>query len=182
MKKAIFEMGESSVKLPMPVYIVNGASIAGTKEGQGPLGSCIDHVLTDDQFGADSWEAAECKLQKETVAILLKKTEVSEKEIRYLFAGDLLGQSMASSFGLASYEIPYFGVYGACSTCGESLSLGAMTIGGRVCYAGCLCDIQSFRKCGKGVPFPFGIWRTETEIFYLDGNGKRGFPAGNRGE
>ena len=82
MKKAIFEMGESSVKLPMPVYIVNGASIAGTKEGQGPLGSCIDHVLTDDQFGADSWEAAECKLQKETVAILLKKTEVSEKEIR----------------------------------------------------------------------------------------------------
>ena len=79
MKKAIFEMGESSVKLPMPVYIVNGASIAGTKEGQGPLGSCIDHVLTDDQFGADSWEAAECKLQKETVAILLKKTEVSEK-------------------------------------------------------------------------------------------------------
>jgi len=75
MKKAIFEMGESSVKLPMPVYIVNGASIAGTKEGQGPLGSCIDHVLTDDQFGADSWEAAECKLQKETVAILLKKTE-----------------------------------------------------------------------------------------------------------
>ena len=50
--------------------------------------------------------------------------------IRYLFAGDLLGQSMASSFGLASYEIPYFGVYGACSTCGESLSLGAMTIGG----------------------------------------------------
>ena len=84
MKKAIFEMGESSVKLPMPVYIVNGASIAGTKEGQGPLGSCIDHVLTDDQFGADSWEAAECKLQKETVAILLKKTEVSEKEIRYL--------------------------------------------------------------------------------------------------
>lgn len=80
MKKAIFEMGESSVKLPMPVYIVNGASIAGTKEGQGPLGSCIDHVLTDDQFGADSWEAAECKLQKETVAILLKKTEVSEKE------------------------------------------------------------------------------------------------------
>ena len=104
MKKAIFEMGESSVKLPMPVYIVNGASIAGTKEGQGPLGSCIDHVLTDDQFGADSWEAAECKLQKETVAILLKKTEVSEKEIRYLFAGDLLGQSMASSFGLASYD------------------------------------------------------------------------------
>ena len=80
MKKAIFEMGESSVKLPMPVYIVNGASIAGTKEGQGPLGSCIDHVLTDDQFGADSWEAAECKLQKETGFKIIKQTEDLHKE------------------------------------------------------------------------------------------------------
>lgn len=182
MKKAIFEMGESSVKLPMPVYIVNGASIAGTKEGQGPLGSCIDHVLTDDQFGADSWEAAECKLQKETVAILLKKTEVSEKEIRYLFAGDLLGQSMASSFGLASYEIPYFGVYGACSTCGESLSLGAMTIGGGFATQVVCVTSSHFASAEKEFRFPleYGGQRPKSSTWTVTGS--RGFPAGNRGE
>ena len=173
MKKAIFEMGESSVKLPMPVYIVNGASIAGTKEGQGPLGSCIDHVLTDDQFGADSWEAAECKLQKETVAILLKKTEVSEKEIRYLFAGDLLGQTMASSFGLASYEIPYFGVYGACSTCGESLSLGAMTIGGGFATQVVCVTSSHFASAEKEFRFPleYGGQRPKSSTWTVTGSG-----------
>ena len=173
MKKAIFEMGESSVKLPMPVYIVNGASIAGTKEGQGPLGNCIDHVLTDDQFGADSWEAAECKLQKETVAILLKKTEVSEKEIRYLFAGDLLGQSMASSFGLASYEIPYFGVYGACSTCGESLSLGAMTIGGGFATQVVCVTSSHFASAEKEFRFPleYGGQRPKSSTWTVTGSG-----------
>ena len=173
MKKAIFEMGESSVKLPMPVYIVNGASIAGTKEGQGPLGNCIDHVLTDDQFGTDSWEAAECKLQKEAVAILLKKTEVSEKEIRYLFAGDLLGQSMASSFGLASYEIPYFGVYGACSTCGESLSLGAMTIGGGFATQVVCVTSSHFASAEKEFRFPleYGGQRPKSSTWTVTGSG-----------
>ena len=44
------------------------------------------------------------------------------------FCGDLLGQLIASSFGIAELGIPYYGVYGACSSIGAALSIGAMTV------------------------------------------------------
>lgn len=59
---------------------------------------------------------------------LLKKSGLTTKDIRYIFAGDLLGQLIASSFGLMDFEIPFFGLYGACSTMGESMSLAAMNV------------------------------------------------------
>ena len=40
----------------------------------------------------------------------------------------MYGQLIATSFGLMRYEIPMFGLYGACSTMGEALSLGAMCV------------------------------------------------------
>ena len=56
------------------------------------------------------------------------KAGLKKEEIRYLFSGDLLGQNIATSFGLMDYQVPLFGLYGACSTCGEALSLGAMCV------------------------------------------------------
>lgn len=50
------------------------------------------------------------------------------EDIRYIYAGDLLGQLIATSFGLKTYDVPLFGLYGACSTMGESLSLAAMCV------------------------------------------------------
>ncbi len=41
-----------------------------------------------------------------------------------------LGQLIATSFGLKNLEIPLFGLYGACSTMGEALSLAAMAVDG----------------------------------------------------
>lgn len=65
-------------------------------------------------------------MQKEAATLALGKAGLTPEEIRYIFAGDLLGQTIATSFGLLDFEIPLFGVYGACSTAGESMSLGAM--------------------------------------------------------
>ena len=56
---AIFEQGERSIKVPIPVYIRASASVAGTKEGQGPFGDCFDVVGKDDKFGCETWEEAE---------------------------------------------------------------------------------------------------------------------------
>lgn len=109
-------------------FIVSSASIVGTKEGEGPLGEEFDCVGEDDKFGQDSWEEAESSLQKDAVTLTLGKGGVKPEEIDFLFAGDLLGQTIASSFGLKSFEIPMFGLYGACSTCGEGLALSAMTL------------------------------------------------------
>ena len=120
--------GKQSIEFGKPIWIQCSASIVGKKEGQGPLGNLFDKVSTDDTFGAGSWEEAESALQKETVQLCLEKSNTKIEEIRYMFAGDLLGQSIASSFGLAEYHTPLFGLYGACSTSALSMTLGSITI------------------------------------------------------
>ena len=121
-------IGKQSIEFGIPVRIQCSASIVGKKEGQGPLGQLFDKVSMDDMFGAASWEEAESALQKETVQLCLQKSNTKIEDVRYMFAGDLLGQCIASSFGLAEYNTPLFGLYGACSTSALSITVGSITI------------------------------------------------------
>ncbi len=122
------QKGKASLILERPVYVEAVASIAGQKEGEGPLASGIDQIEKDPMFGAENWEGAESAMQKRTADLALEKGQIHRRDVRYLFAGDLLGQLIATSFGTVDLEIPLFGLYGACSTMGEALSLGAMCI------------------------------------------------------
>lgn len=122
--------GKASVKFERPPHILGAASVVGEKEGQGPLGKCFDVVSSDPLFGQGNWEQAESEMQKRAARLAMEKAGVSAEGIRYLFAGDLLGQLIATSFGLAELKIPLFGLYGACSTMGEALSLAAMMVDG----------------------------------------------------
>ena len=120
--------GKQSIAFEQPPYILSYASIVGNKEGDGPLGNYFDKVETDPMVGKSNWEEAESELQKQAAQMALEKASLSPKDIRYLFSGDLLGQIIASSFGMLELQIPMFGLYGACSTAGESISLAAMTV------------------------------------------------------
>ena len=114
--------GKQSIAFENPPYILSAASIVGQKEGEGPLGDYFDKVEPDPQLGKDTWEEAESELQKQAAQMALQKAGLTQQDIRYLFCGDLLGQIIASSFGMLELQIPMFGLYGACSTAGESLS------------------------------------------------------------
>ncbi len=124
----VAQVGKQSIQFEDSPWIISSGCVAGTKEAEGPIGHEIDLVGEDDNFGCDIWEKAESTLQKEALTVALGKAGMDAKELRYLFAGDLLGQSMASSFGLQQFDIPLFGLYGACSTAGESLALAAITV------------------------------------------------------
>ena len=153
---AIFQQGQHSIKVPVPVYIRACASIVGTKEGEGPFGDSFDVVGKDDKFGCDTWEQAESTLQKEALQLAIGKSGINSDEIRYLFAGDLLGQSIASSFGVASFQIPLVGMYGACSTCGLTLSMATVMIaGGMAEHAACVTS-SHFASAEKEFRFPLG--------------------------
>lgn len=121
-------IGKQSVIFERPPYIIEGASIVGPKEGEGPLGKCFDVVEQDPMLGSDTWEEAESILQKEAIQKVLFKSGMNKEQIRYIFSGDLLGQLIATTFGILDFEIPFFGLYGACSTIGEALSLGAVMV------------------------------------------------------
>lgn len=127
MKKQLIQ-GAASLSFSSPVFIQSTASIVGKKEGEGPLGDSFDMVCEDPMFGEDTWEAAESTMQKEAAILAIGKAGLKPQEIRMIFAGDLLAQSIASSFGIAELGIPFYGLYGACSTMGESLSLGSMAV------------------------------------------------------
>ena len=165
--------GKQSVELSVPVYINASASIVGTKEGKGPLGDLFDFIGDDDMFGCETWEEAESSLQKDAAYMAIEKAGLSPKDIRYFFAGDLLGQSIASSFGLAGYERPVFGIYGACSTCGEGLSLGTMAIAGGFAK-NVLCVTSShFASAEKEFRFPleYGSQRPLSASWTVTGSG-----------
>lgn len=167
------QAGKASIYLEEPVYIRTSASIVGKKEGEGPLGTLFDMVGDDDLFGCKTWEEAESNLQKDAVYMAMEKAKLKPEDIRYLFAGDLLGQSIATSFGLSSYEIPLFGVYGACSTCGESISLGTMAVAGG--YADIVACVTSshFASAEKEFRFPleYGNQRPLSASWTVTGSG-----------
>ena len=149
-------VGSQSLKLKKEVYINGSASIVGKKEGEGPLGLLFDMVGEDDMFGCETWEEAESSLQKDAVYMALGKAGKKPEDMRYIFAGDLLGQSIATSFGIMNYNIPLLGVYGACSTCGESLTLGAMAVSGGFAENVICVTSSHFASAEKEFRFPLG--------------------------
>lgn len=167
------QMGKQSLRFLNNVFIKASASIVGTKEGQGPLKDDFDMIGNDDLFGCKTWEDAESSLQKDAVYMALGKAKLKPGDIRYLFAGDLLGQSIATSFGLISYEIPLFGLYGACSTCGESLSLGSMAVSaGYADHVACVTS-SHFASAEKEFRFPleYGNQRPLSASWTVTGSG-----------
>ena len=150
------QMGKASLAFHEPVYIQSAASIVGKKEGEGPLKHCFDMISEDPRFGTDTWENAESTLQKETAILAIGKAGLKPSDIRMAFAGDLLAQTIASSFGIAEIGIPFYGLYGACSTIGESLSLGAMSVAAGY-GSHILCAASShFATAEKEFRFPLG--------------------------
>lgn len=165
--------GKQSIQLDRAVYIVGRASVTGQKEGEGPLGDKFDIVCDDPMFGQESWELAESTMQKKAAQTALEKAGLSPSQLRYIFAGDLLGQLIATSFGLETLDVPLFGLYGACSTCGESLSLGAMAIcGGYADYVMALTS-SHYASAEKQFRFPltYGNQRPLCATWTVTGSG-----------
>lgn len=116
--------------------IVSVSSIAGTKESEGIIGKYADTLLKDDMFGETTYERAECKMLIHVIDGAIKKGGLRREDIGLLVSGDLLNQIISASFAAREFDIPFLGVYGACSTMAESLCLSAVFLdGGHVPYA-----------------------------------------------
>jgi len=149
-------MGAQSVCFTDDVYVLGRAAVVGKKEGEGPLRAFFDVIDDTNMFGGENWNDAESKMMQIAATKAIKKAGLTPKQIRMLFAGDLLGQLLASSFGAGELPIPFLGVYGACSTMGESLLLASMTVAGG--FADCTEAVTSshFASAEKEFRFPLG--------------------------
>lgn len=112
------------------IAVRSWASMVGPKEGKGPLKDYFDVILQDDLLGKPSWEQAESEMVRRTVLTCLQKGGVPSDTVDVMLAGDLLNQLTSSGFAARELGLPFFGLYGACSTFVESLVLGGVLIDG----------------------------------------------------
>ena len=127
------------IKAEKPVYILSSASVVGMEEADGPLGDHFEVTeKKDDTFGCKTWEKAESEMQRIAMGMAMTGAGLQQNDIDMLLAGDLLNQCIGSNYGLLSYDIPYIGLYGACSTAAEGLLLSSM-----------LCSAGDVKRCAS---------------------------------
>lgn len=122
--------GKATVKFGNPPVIIGTGSVVGPMEGRGPLAEDFDAVLPDMTFGENTSEKAERKLLEQAAWIAIERSGIDKGMIDYYVAGDLLNQIISASFSARQLEIPFMGVYGACSTCAMGTAMGSMIIDG----------------------------------------------------
>lgn len=167
------KLGGQTVKFENPPQIIATYSIVGPKEGQGPLCHQFDKVLDDDTLGKESYEKAESQMMFTAISESLKKANLKESDIDYLFSGDLLNQIISSSFAAREFSIPFFGLYGACSTMAESLSLASIIMDGGFAKHVVAATSSHFSSAERQFRFPleYGSQRSQTAQWTVTGSG-----------
>ena len=157
-------LGRQTVALENPAVILSHAAVGGRQEGEGPLSEYFDHLSGDSFFGEKTWEKAESAMQKLALSKALEKANLAAEDLDYILAGDLLNQCIGTSFGLRDFGVPFYGLYGACSTMGESLALGSLLIAGGFAQRAAAMTSSHFCTAERQyrMPVPYGSQRTPT--------------------
>ena len=159
--------------LSKPIYIENWATVAGELEGQGALAGKFDISLDDNFYDKKTWEQAESKMQNTAVKQLLLKAGVTAGDIDFLISGDLQAQCCAATFGLAEFNIPFYGIYGACSNMAQAMSMGALLLNGSIGEKAICGTSSHFSSAEREFRFPndYGAFRKPTAQWTVTGSG-----------
>ena len=166
-------MKKGILKFDGGAAIVSAASAVGKYEHEGPLGDCFDLHDPTDKFGMNTWERAESEMQRIAFNTALAKASANERDVEVLFAGDLLNQCIGSSYGLLDFDIPYFGLYGACSTAAEGIMLASSFVSAG--YYSTAAAVTSSHYCSAErqyrTPLEYGAQRSPTAQWTVTGAG-----------
>lgn len=166
-------LGDGTIRLDSMPSITSFAAVVGKTEGEGPLASTFDEIFDDISLGEKTWERSESRLQMNAFQTALSKGNYSDQDIDFLFAGDLLNQCTASNYGLRNFGIPYIGLFGACSTMAETLSMAALFIENG--YGNNTAAVTSSHFCSAErqfrLPLNYGGQRTPTAQWTVTGAG-----------
>jgi len=165
--------GKQTVELGTPPIIIASASIGGEKEGEGPLHDSFDCVLSDDSCGEPSWERSEAAILHQALMYAMKKASLNPQDIDYIFGGDLINQCVSAHYAFRNLDIPFFGVYGACSTMTQSMALAAMLISGGYAQKAACATSSHFCSSEKQFRYPleYGGQRAPSAQWTVTGSG-----------
>ena len=156
-----------------PVKIESFASVAGAKEGEGPLGEYFDEIIEDSHFGQPTWEKAESRFQLEAVSLAVRKAGLVKEDIDVICSGDLTDQCIGSTYGLKELSIPYLGLYGACSTMAEGMLTATLIIASGAAERTAAVTSSHFSTAERQFRFPlsYGGQRTPTSQWTCTASG-----------
>ena len=166
-------IGKQTIKLDKNIIIAGSAGVVGKKEGEGPLGDGFDMVFDDEYLGQPTFEAAESMLIKNACLTACKKADVEMSEIELILIGDLLDQSMSSTYGIKDFSTPHIGLFGACSTCGLSNALASVLIDSGAVNLALAATSSHFCTAERQFRFPleYGSKRTPNSQRTVTGSG-----------
>ncbi|MBQ8508352.1 MAG: stage V sporulation protein AD [Clostridia bacterium] len=121
-------MQKGVIQLKHKPSILSVGTVGGKKEHDGPLGKMFDHIDETDTFGMPTWEQSESEMQRIALNTAMEAGGMKIHDIDAIFAGDLINQCTSSGYGLAGFDVPFFGLFGACSTIAEGLCLASMLV------------------------------------------------------
>ena len=158
------KIGTQTYHFPSCPAVVSYANAVGKKEGAGPLADTFDLVFTDTRMGQKTWEKAESEFQKAAISTALEKGNLDVSALDCILAGDLLNQCIGTTYAARALALPFFGLYGACSTMAESLILAGMLVDGGFCERVCAATSSHFCTAERQyrTPLEYGSQRTPT--------------------
>ncbi|MFT8316897.1 MAG: stage V sporulation protein AD [Sporolactobacillus sp.] len=157
----------------LPVYLASTGTTVGPLEAQGPLAGNFDKEFSTLDCGEKDWVEAERSLMRRAIAFCLAKAGKKEGDIDLFLAGDLMDQTVTSNFIACEMRIPYFGMFGACSTSMETLAQAAQLVDSG--YADrVLCAVSSHNASAERqfrYPTEYGGPMNLTQTFTVTGAG-----------
>ena len=179
--RAVKRIGQFTIQTEHHPFVESFAAVVGKRELEGPLGRCFDYCYEDTTLGEDTWEKAESRLQTEAVQRALQKGGLANREIDYIFAGDLLNQCISSTFGLRSLQIPFLGQYGACSTMAQTLAMATVFVESGAARRALAVTSSHFCAAERQFRYPleYGGQRPPTAQWTVTGSGAAVVSQGN---
>lgn len=175
--------GKHTILLDTMPVVLSWAAVGGKLEGEGPLGGQFDEINEDSYYGEKTWEKAESAMQKQALTLALKKAGLKGEDLQFIFAGDLLNQSLSATFAHRDWGVPFVGLYGACSTMSESLALAALFVEAgyaRLCAAATSSHFCTAERQFR-FPLEYGGQRTPTAQWTATASGAAVLGAQGRG-
>ncbi|MDX9871911.1 MAG: stage V sporulation protein AD [Clostridia bacterium] len=118
--------GKQTLIFPYAPVIFSWGTVVGPMEGQGPLSGYFDKIMENDlEDGDKSWEKSEQGMMQHSMEFALEKVGLTGENLDFYLAGDLLNQIISANFTARFFDVPFLGIYGACSTLAEGMTLGA---------------------------------------------------------
>ncbi len=151
---SLYTSNRSHLQFKTPIKVVSCASAGGTKEKNGPLGNMIDLYFPDETLQNETWEKQESDMVHRTFLCALEKAKISEKSVDILLGGDLMNQCTGCAYGLSEFDVPYFGLYGACSTFCQGLILASSMIESGTVNTAAVCVSSHFATAERQYRYP----------------------------